>query len=39
MRPVCWQSAPAAALPAPLRDENPRGIWRRVEGTLTDAAL
>ncbi len=39
MRPVCWQSAPQAALPAPLRDENPRGIWRRVDGTLTDAAL
>jgi NADP-dependent aldehyde dehydrogenase len=39
MRPVCWQSAPAAALPAPLRDENPGGIWRRVDGTLTDAAL
>jgi NADP-dependent aldehyde dehydrogenase len=39
MRPVCWQSAPAAALPGPLRDENPGGIWRRVDGTLTDAAL
>jgi NADP-dependent aldehyde dehydrogenase len=39
MRPVCWQSAPAAVLPAPLRDENPGGIWRRVDGTLTDGAL
>ena len=26
MRPVCWQSAPACAFPAPLRDENPHGI-------------
>jgi len=39
MRPVCWQSAPPAALPLLLRDENPQGIWRRVDGTPTDAAL
>jgi NADP-dependent aldehyde dehydrogenase len=39
MRPVCWQSAPASALPAPLRDENPDGVWRRVDGTLTTAAV
>jgi NADP-dependent aldehyde dehydrogenase len=39
MRPVCWQSAPAGALPAPLRDENPHGIWRRVNGQLTDQAV
>jgi NADP-dependent aldehyde dehydrogenase len=36
MRPVCWQSAPAHALPPALRDENPRGIWRRVNGRLSD---
>lgn len=34
-RPVAWQDAPAAALPPPLRDGNPLGIWRRVNGELT----
>ena len=34
-RPVCWQNFPDAALPEELRDGNPRGIWRRVEGKLT----
>ena len=29
------QNAPAAALPAALRDENPLGIWRRVNGEPT----
>jgi NADP-dependent aldehyde dehydrogenase len=39
MRPVCWQSAPASVLPAQLRDENPHGIWRRVDGQLTNGAV
>lgn len=34
-RPVCWQGFPAEALPEELRDGNPRGIWRRVEGKLS----
>jgi alpha-ketoglutaric semialdehyde dehydrogenase len=34
-RPICWQNFPDAALPEELRDGNPRGIWRRVEGKLT----
>jgi NADP-dependent aldehyde dehydrogenase len=34
-RPVCWQDFPDAALPEELRDANPRGIWRLVEGRLT----
>jgi 2,5-dioxopentanoate dehydrogenase len=33
-RPVCWQGFPDGALPEELRDGNPRGIWRRVEGKL-----
>jgi len=37
LRPVAWQDAPAAALPPELRDENPLGIWRRVDGELTRA--
>ena len=39
MRPVSWQSAPQHVLPPPLRDENPDGIWRRVDGTLTQAPV
>ena len=35
LRPVAFQNAPAALLAPELRDENPRGIWRRVNGELT----
>ena len=35
LRPVAWQNAPAGALPPELRDENPLGIWRRVNGVPT----
>jgi acyl-CoA reductase-like NAD-dependent aldehyde dehydrogenase len=35
LRPIAFQNAPAAALPPELRDENPLGIWRRVDGVLT----
>ncbi len=38
-RPVVWQSAPRHALPPQLHDENPCGILRRVEGTLTRNAI
>ncbi|MBW9207574.1 aldehyde dehydrogenase family protein [Mumia sp. zg.B17] len=33
-RPVTYQSVPDAALPAPLRESNPWGIPRRVDGRL-----
>jgi NADP-dependent aldehyde dehydrogenase len=39
MRPVCWQSAPEGALPPELRDDNPTGIWRRVNGSLSDKSV
>jgi NADP-dependent aldehyde dehydrogenase len=39
LRPVVWQNAPAAVLPPELRDDNPLGIWRRVDGGLTRDAL
>jgi NADP-dependent aldehyde dehydrogenase len=39
VRPIAFQNAPAQVLPAALRDENPLGIWRRVDGELTRAAL
>jgi NADP-dependent aldehyde dehydrogenase len=38
-RPVAFQSAPPSVLPPELRDENPRGIWRRVNGELTREPL
>jgi len=34
-RPVAWQDAPNALLPPELRDENPRRIWRTVDGQIT----
>jgi 2,5-dioxopentanoate dehydrogenase len=39
LRPVAWQNAPATALPPALRDENPLGIWRRVDGQPTREAI
>ena len=38
-RPVTWQNAPAEVLPAALRDDNPLGIWRVVNGQLTREGL
>jgi len=39
VRPVCYQSWPQEALPAELRDDNPRGIWRLVDGERTRESL
>ena len=39
VRPVTFQNAPQALLPAPLRDDNPHGRWRLVDGQLTREAL
>ena len=39
LRPVAFQNAPAAVLRPELRDENPLGIWGRVDGELTREAL
>jgi NADP-dependent aldehyde dehydrogenase len=33
-RPVCYQSFPSAALPDELKDGNPLGIWRLMDGSL-----
>jgi NADP-dependent aldehyde dehydrogenase len=38
-RPVCYQDFPQAALPDELKDENPLGIWRLVNGAFTRDAL
>ena len=34
-RPVCYQSFPSVLLPDELKDENPLGIWRLVDGETT----
>ncbi len=38
-RPVCYQDFPASLLPEELQDENSQGIWRLLDGTLTQAAV
>ncbi len=38
-RPVCYQNFPQSALPDELKDENPSGIWRTVDGRLTRDSL
>ena len=35
VRPVAFQDAPDDYLPDELKDSNPLGIWRRVDGQLT----
>lgn len=37
-RPVCYQGFPNEALPEELKDENPLGIWRMVDGEMTREA-
>jgi 2,5-dioxopentanoate dehydrogenase len=34
-RPVCFQGFPESALPEELKEKNPLGIWRMVDGQLT----
>lgn len=34
-RPVCYQNMPQALLPDELKDTNPLGIWRLVNGRLS----
>jgi NADP-dependent aldehyde dehydrogenase len=38
-RQVCYQGFPDAGLPDELKDENPLGIWRLVDGQLTRESL
>jgi NADP-dependent aldehyde dehydrogenase len=35
VRPVCFQNFPQSALPSELQNDNPRNIWRTVDGQLT----
>jgi NADP-dependent aldehyde dehydrogenase len=34
-RPVCYQGFPDNALPDALKDGNPLGIWRMVDGEMS----
>jgi alpha-ketoglutaric semialdehyde dehydrogenase len=38
LRPVCYQNVPAGLLPEALRDDNPLGLTRMLDGTLTNPA-
>jgi 2,5-dioxopentanoate dehydrogenase len=38
-RPVCYQGFPDDALPEELKDANPLGIWRMVDGQMTREAI
>jgi len=37
-RPVCYQGFPNDALPEELKDQNPLGIWRMIDGRMTREA-
>jgi alpha-ketoglutaric semialdehyde dehydrogenase len=37
-RPVCYQGFPNSALPDELKDSNPLGIWRMIDGQMTREA-
>ncbi|QHE93838.1 aldehyde dehydrogenase family protein [Pandoraea fibrosis] len=37
LRPVCYQDLPDALLPEALRQNNPLGLWRLVDGALKPA--
>jgi NADP-dependent aldehyde dehydrogenase len=39
LRPVCYQNYPQALLPEALRDANPLGLRRLVNGQWSDAAI
>src|SRR5690606_29555779 len=38
-RPVTFQSAPHAILPPELQDENSTGMWRTINGKLTQQSI
>lgn len=37
LRPVAYQDVPKALLPTAIADGNPEGLWRRVDGLLTQS--
>lgn len=39
VRPICYQGFPNASLPDELKDANPLGIWRMVDGAISRDAI
>ena len=39
VRPLCWQNTPEVLLPYELKNHNPEGIWRKIDGNLTQSAI
>ena len=39
LRPVCYQDCPQEFLPDPLKDENPLGLMRKLNGEFTRDAV
>jgi 2,5-dioxopentanoate dehydrogenase len=37
LRPICYQNLPGALLPEALRDDNPFGLARRIDGAVVQA--
>lgn len=37
LRPICYQSLPDALLPEALKNDNPLGLWRLVDGSFAQA--
>ncbi|MCW2529319.1 MAG: NADP-dependent fatty aldehyde dehydrogenase, partial [Pseudonocardiales bacterium] len=35
LRPVAYQDVPNSLLPSAIADNNPDGLWRRIDGQLT----
>ncbi|OGT50369.1 MAG: 2,5-dioxovalerate dehydrogenase [Gammaproteobacteria bacterium RIFCSPHIGHO2_12_FULL_38_11] len=39
VRPICFQNFPQEMLPDQLRDENPLGIWRKINNEFTRSVI
>ncbi len=39
VRPIAFQNLPESMLPSPIRNANPRGRWRLINGKRTQAAV
>lgn len=37
LRPVCYQDVPESLLPSAIADGNPDGLWRRIDGHLSQS--
>ena len=37
LRPVCYQNVPKSLLPSAIADGNPEGLWRRIDGHLSQS--